>query len=465
MGSRSTAGPVREQDEFDPNYEYIKEPLGGFGLYYRAAMEATGIVNRADPANGLSYDVVTPQGRALARAYGAAVSTTRLASEFLKQPAVPGPVPKGVLQEFALRGCLCQLRAADQFDRPLLLDLFTHGGDPDGARRRTFQFLLDTCTTDDAAGLDRDRFRELIYFRNLNNDKYAANAQTTGAARRWRLYQAREYFGFALNRLWSWLVRRGLGLSEDGIALVPLTQIRALLERELNANHFINERQAAGLVITADTRANEFLTWITARVDTAVGIDDIWPRHAMLDEHALHLWCDNRVDDADTLVAMLAVLLLVYQRVGTPQKLVSLGRDRSIVAEGSSARIGMERFFSLLRTRMKDEPTLLELLTWVYERHIIPQHERVAMAKLVNFDTFRFRRVGTSMQFFGGDAPATLNDSRFDALSTTIHELGLVSALHQPDRKLTRAGKQLLITGDLPAGALEAAAAAYVTAT
>ncbi len=457
VGSQRTAGPAREHDEFDPNFEYIKERLGGFGLYYRATMEATGIISRADPANGLAYDTVTPQGRALARAYGKAVATTRLVSEFLTQAAVPGPVPKDVLEEFALRGCLCQLRTAEQFDRPLLQDLFTHGGDPDGARRRTFQFLLDACTTAHQTGLNRDRYRELIYFRSLDDGKYVPNTQTTGAARQWRLYQAREYFGFALNRLWAWLVRRGHDLSQDGIALVPMTQIRALLEQELDANSFVNEREAAGLVITARTPATEFLYWITAQVDITVGIDDIWPRHVTLDEHALYQWCNSRVDDADTLVSMLAVLLLVYQRIGTLQRLVSLGRDRSIVAEGSSARIGMERFFTLLRTQMEDEPTLLELLVWVYERHIVPQHERVAMAKLVNGDTFRFRRVGAAMQFFGGDAPATFNDSRFDALSTSIHELGLVSSLHLPDRKLTAAGKKLLTTGDLPTGAMEAA--------
>src|SRR4051812_42569706 len=30
VGSQRTAGPAREQDEFDPNFEYIKERLGGF---------------------------------------------------------------------------------------------------------------------------------------------------------------------------------------------------------------------------------------------------------------------------------------------------------------------------------------------------------------------------------------------------------------------------------------------------
>jgi hypothetical protein len=93
-------------------------------------------------------------------------------------------------------------------------------------------------------------------------------------------------------------------------------------------------------------------------------------------------------------------------------------------------------------------------------RYIIPQHERVALAKLPE-DTFRFRRLGDTIRFFHNEAPATLNDSRFIALSTVIHELGLVSCLREPKRRVNAEGKELLTTGDLPAGALDAAAHAF----
>ncbi len=165
VGSQRTAGPARELDEFDPDFAYIKEPLGGFGLYYRAAMEATGLVQRTDLASGIPYDTVTPLGKALAAAYRSAVGDTTLATDYLADAQVTGPVPRDVLVQFARQGCLCQLATAQQADLPLLQDLFTHVGDATGARRRTLRFLLDLSTVTNEPALTQDRFRQLIYFR------------------------------------------------------------------------------------------------------------------------------------------------------------------------------------------------------------------------------------------------------------------------------------------------------------
>jgi hypothetical protein len=44
-----------------------------------------------------------------------------------------------------------------------------------------------------------------------------------------------------------------------------------------------------------------------------------------------------------------------------------------------------------------------------------------------------------------------MNSSRFEALATTVHELGLVEALGNDAHALSDAGRQLLDDGDLPA--------------
>jgi hypothetical protein len=457
VGSRRTAGEAQTATEFEPGYDYIKEALGGFGLYYRSAMETTGLVERADPTAGLPYDTVTSAGKALAAAYRSEVADTQLVRTFLASPTVTGPVPRTVLEEFARRGCLCQLRKAKEADLPLLRDLFTHVGDPTGARRGTLRYLLDLCTTTNEDGLNQDRFRQLIYFRSLDDKTYVPQAGTAEIARRWRLYQAREYFGFALNRLWAWFARRGLDWSSDGLALVPLTDVWNSLRDELNTSYMPAGREVTGTKFTADTLVADLVTWLMGRVDVTGDLNAVWPRDGAVDEHELFRWCSNASDDADTLVAMMSILLLVYQRIGTPARLLAAGSDMDIVREGGALRIGMARFFAALQRELKKNPTLIDLLTWIYSSWIIPQHERVAAAKLVNGDTFRFRRVGTAVQFFHQDAPAVLNDSRYLALSTTVHELGLVSALHQPQRKLTATGKTLLSAGDLATGAMAAA--------
>jgi hypothetical protein len=79
----------------------------------------------------------------------------------------------------------------------------------------------------------------------------------------------------------------------------------------------------------------------------------------------------------------------------------------------------------LLNQRLLRDPTVAELSWWLIEDFVIVQHERVAAAKLPD-DTYRVRRVGDSLRFFAQEVPAGFNDSRFVALSTTVHELGWV---------------------------------------
>jgi hypothetical protein len=81
---------------------------------------------------------------------------------------------------------------------------------------------------------------------------------------------------------------------------------------------------------------------------------------------------------------------------------------------------------------------------------VIRQHQQVAVTKLPD-DTYRFRREGDRLRFFQQRAEAFMNSSRFDALSTTVQELGFVQALGNDTHALSDAGRQLLDQGDLPA--------------
>jgi hypothetical protein len=116
----------------------------------------------------------------------------------------------------------------------------------------------------------------------------------------------------------------------------------------------------------------------------------------------------------------------------------------------------------LLNQRLLRDPTIADLAQWLIEDFVIVQHERVAAAKLPD-DTYRVRRVGHSLRFFAQETPAVFNDSRFLALSTTVHELGWVTTFREPDRKLSASGRALLTDGDLPRGALETAASSHET--
>ena len=463
VGSRRVRPRAGDVD-FDPQFDYIKEALGGYGLYYRSAMELTGALIVAGPANGFPFDAPTPIGRALAAAFRDAVSGTRLAAT-LERGDLAALVPRDVLVEFARAACLCQLRMAESHDLPLLQDLFLHSGTPYEitSRSETLRMLLDLSRCRSSEAIGQDDFRQIIYFRELENSQYEPRAELVDVARRWRVYQGREYFGYVFNRLLRWVSRRGLAETDAGLTLLPSSGLWKLVAQALDDSATDPHMGLALPEVDASTRVADFLNALTEEVDVGVSADDVWPRHEGLDEHVLYQACqDIDTDDGRTLIALVALILLLRERFGLPKRGAEFGQEQSLLAEGGALRNGMARFMRLLNQRLLRDPTIAELARWLIEDFVIVQHERVAAAKLPD-DTYRVRRVGDSLRFFAQETPAGFNDSRFLALSTTVHELGWVTTFRGAKRKLTPSGHALLTDGDLPSGALETAAAAHET--
>lgn len=461
VGSRRVS-PLVHEDEFDPQFDYIKEPLGGFGLYYRSAMEMTGALVVAGPSNGFPFDAPTPIGRALAAAFAQSIHNTEVAS-ILDSGATATVVSRAALMEFARKACLCQLRAGSQ-DLPLLQDLFLHSGTTEetSSRSETLRMLLDLSACAPTEPIGQDEYRQLIYFRDLNGSLYIPRPELIDVARRWRVYQGREYFAYAFNRLLRWASRRGLAATDGGLTPLPIRKLWEVVDAALDDSVHDADMDLALREISSTTKVNDVVAYLRAELPVGQTADQVWARRDDLDEHALYYACRYYdEDDGSTLVALLCLILLVRERFGLPNRALEYADEQDLVAEGGSLRIGMTRFMTLLNRRMLTDPTLGELARWIIEDFVIVQHERVATAKLPE-DTYRVRRVGDALRFFAQEAPAVFNDSRFNALSTTVHELGWVSTFREPHRKLTPAGRQLLRDGDMPTGALTRAAIAFV---
>lgn len=461
VGSRRVGGLSKNED-FDPQFDYIKEGLGGYGLYYRSAMESTGVLVIAGSTNGFPFDAPLPAGRALAAAFRAAVSRTALAKS-LDEGEVTKPVPRQALLEFARVACLCQLRVATEYDLPLLQDLFLHSGEQHevASRKETMRLVLDISSCSPSEPITQDAFRQLVYFRQLEGSTFAPRADLLDAARRWRVYQGREYFSFVFNRLLQWLVKRGLADTDGGLTVMPPGRLSALIAEALDSVSEAPSQSPDLLLVTANTRATDFADSLANGMDLDKTADEAWPRAPGLDEHALYRLCRELVAEDDrTLVALLALILLLRERFGLPARTDELLGEQALLAEGGAQRNGMARFMHQLNQRLLRQPTLAGLAQWLIEDFVIVQHERVAIAKLPD-DTFRVRRVGEGLRFFSQDTPASFNDSRFGALSTMVHELGWVSTLREPQRELTPTGRRLLDDGDLSPGALSTASASY----
>src|SRR5699024_10174846 len=214
--------------------------------------------------------------------------------------------------------------------------------------------------------------------------------------------------------------------------------------------------------VEASTKASDLVEYLIHAVEVYGTADEVWSRHERTDEHALYLACaDGDVDDGQTLVCLLAMLLLLRQRFGLPERYREYSREQDLLAAGGNLRIGMAGFMYQLNQRMLKDPGLFDLVKWLIEDFVIIQHERGATAKLPD-DTVRLRHVGSALQFFDQEVPAGLLDSRFNALSTLVHELGWIGAFRESNRHLTVSGENLLTEGVAISNALEHAAAPYV---
>jgi hypothetical protein len=440
---------AQEPEAFDPQFSYMDSDLGGYGLYYATTIAAMGLIAPALAGTNLSFDAPTPEGRIVAGGFRAAVADITYYREYFADPS--RPVPYEVVRDYIRRACLCQLQTKAAPDRELLRDVFLHAGAKDATRRATLRFLLDLAHQSDGTPLDEDAFRQLIYFRaHPDGATYSPRVGIERTARRWRLYQAREYYSYALNRLWAYLCAWGLDASVGGSRAVPMATLWEHAEAALDFASLAADFGIADPGFSAFTPIVEVAAWAEEVANVTGTLDDGWDIQAPLHEHALYWWSRGSESGPATLPGMVVLLLLVAARLGSPVTAATYAEDWDLVTEGGVSRLAMSRFFGQLRRRAMAQDTIGELLEWLYRDYVIRQHQQVAVTKLPD-DTYRFRREGDRLQFFQHRDEAFMNSSRFDALATTVHELGFVQALWNDTHTLSDAGQQLLDQGDLPA--------------
>lgn len=463
VGSRRVSGLVASQPAaFDPQFDYMKTSMGGFGLYYGSVMQSVGLVVLANPAVGLAVDAVTPAGQLVADAFRHAVRDTDYYRTWIDRH--DQPVPASVVQEYATKACLCRLREDSAPDRQLLIDVFLHSGDPTQAsdRRSTLQMMCEMSAQAAHRALDEASFRRLVYFRVEYPDGKAGGATfeptvaIVNAARRWRLYQAREYYNAAFNEMWRRLGNWGLAHQGDSFP-IPTAEVYASLEGvdfESMAVELDVQLPTEGL--SGGSRFSDLLDWVATEAQVSGDLDGPWDLDAALTEDKLIDWLNygksSTSGGMDTLAACGVLLALVSARLWRPELSLEAPNDWFPVIEGGDGRLGMERFLVEVRQRSANGETVADVLRWLTKQYVIEQHERVAAAKLATTgDTFRFRREEGRLRFFSKELLVGMNNSRFNALATFLYELGWSGYLYEESHGLTDEGERVRIDGDLPA--------------
>ena len=455
VGGNITYGlALAEQPTYDTQTYYIKSPLGGYGLYYRTVMAELGLIFPGGRGFPYPVDVPSEKGKEVADAFREAIKNSIYFRDYFDYDDIAVPIE--VVQAYIAKACLCQLQLPEAPDRRILLDVFLHGGHPQAAtaRRATFRLLLDIAEQTQGYTLTQDSFRQLLYFQAADNGTgptFVPSEAVQDTYKRWRLYQAREYYAFALNALWDYLSYWGLSQHGD-VRPVSLSAFWDHLDSALEFNTLTNALNIPASELSGESGFSTLLEWlqsVTGANGPGLTFDAACTLQSPIQEHQLYrLASGNRNSPFAMVAGMIVMLALVYLRFGDPNQWQQM--EWEISNMGRNGRLPLHQFIQQLRRRLRSGPvTIREIVRWLYNDYVILQHQSIAAHKLPD-NTFRFRREGNRLRFFNLQNTLRFMDSRFDALSTAVHELGLCGDLSHPDHPLTVDGKQLLREGDLP---------------
>jgi hypothetical protein len=227
--------------------QYMETELGGYGLFYVAALQEARLVRGG--ARGL-VDRVTEQGEFVARAFAEVFEQTSYAKQHLESS---GMVTIEELRELGDLACLCTIPGrADQ--EPLLQTFFeaTDGSPAWEDRRRTRVESLSLLLEFHEQRPPGDEDDLFAWRRALVDPRFSGGASwsTAHPERResWRAYQLRELSVLALTTIWSiYLARLGgrVRATHRELAEQLLSQ---LTEEELGFPPTLSLREASGAV-------------------------------------------------------------------------------------------------------------------------------------------------------------------------------------------------------------------------
>jgi hypothetical protein len=448
-GSRNTRGLVDHDPEaYDTTCDYIKERLGGYGLYYRSVLAGMGLVYQGGRGGPYPVDVPTEHGKEVAESFRSTiVDTDYYRIWFVLDEAY---VPKEVVREYARIACLCRLRKESAPDGPLLRDVFLHHPPAYAeARRLTLRMLLDIAVQTDGHAVDEDAFRRLLFFGATGDGAtFAPRTDLDHTAAKWRLYQAREYYVFALTGIWCHLC--DWGLEENGdLRPVSLDAVTAHVEESLDFDELAGRLSVAPPRLGATSPFVGLLDWLASLVGCdRVSYDDRCDIQSPLNEHILYGLGAQESDGAARIAAAIATLASLFLRFGRPERWMDLAW-KEVSRCGEEGRLSVDRFMRDLHRLLRGgSPTIGEVASWIVGDYVIQQHQLVATAKLPE-NTFRFEREGNRLRFHPHDNSLRFSDSRFSALSQTLYELGFCGDLHTSGHGLSQLGRRLLEDGDL----------------
>jgi len=360
---------------------YFKNELGGFGQYYRSAMQAMGLV--ADSEHPRWVYRLTHRGEALAQAFEASIADTAY-FQALQQGEL-ATLSREEAIKYGQHACICPEALASGQDLEPLRDAFfrldqTGVENPHVRRRLTLGVVLDL-VHNTGGEVVHDLIRPALYLGEYRDGlTYTPDARLLAWMRRWRMVQVRQLYTFGLQCLWAAFL---LHLGDDNGGMT--------FENYLG---WVGEQLPNGLVTMP------FSVYLDS-LGRAVGLSSGWQDASAFfdeacrqatghDEYSLYLKASaHRRDPRILLLYGLQMLSQLFLRF------LPRHRDNDPIWQelATKQRLPMTSYFDGMLERLIDPAwTVRDWLDWLYRDFIIGQHEFIALEKLryQKYDTFKF---------------------------------------------------------------------------
>ena len=447
-GQKTSPLAFKGLNAYPSEFDYIDSDLGGYGLYYRTVMAELELIYLGGTGYPTPVDVPSEFGREVAAEFRKCIKDTTYYKQYFDH--TKPEIPTTVIKEYIESTCLCKLKRPDAPDHQIVMQSFlTRGGKRDSASRtKTFRLLLDIANQTNGTAIDEDRFRQLVYFQEAEKRlRYSPRPDLIETFVRWRLYQMREYYAFALNALWYYLCEWGLQ-NEGHLQPLSLRTFWDQMERCLRFDPLFGKFDKPKKKFSHETGLIDLLDWLR---NSVVGkhndIEGPYNLRAGLNEHQLYQFVNDNRASKLVIPAMTILLLLVYLRL--EDKKLRMRDEWEIHQMGMNGRLSVDRFTRQVEQFLKSGAvTVGEFLHWIFQDYVMIQHQGVATNKLPD-NTFRFQRQGDKLRFYYHENFLAFMNSRYHALATTVYELGLCGDLRIEKHPLTAEGKQLLTKGTL----------------
>ncbi|MCL4529060.1 MAG: hypothetical protein M1282_06575 [Chloroflexi bacterium] len=365
------------------NEDYFKHSLGGFGQYYRPAMQALEIIADNEHPNWVYR--LTQRGKGLAEAYEESIRETAY-FKYLKKEGTLDHLSRRHATEYGRVGCICPEALAHSKDRQLLREAFFRFDQADGEQnshvRRRWSLGVTLDLVRSARGkLELEMIRPALYLGEFEKRKnYTPSKSLSHWAERWKAVEARHVYTFGLQCLFGAFLLFLSG-NQNGISFEEFLT-------------WIGEHLPKGVF---EKGMSEYLTSLCH----AVGLHGNWTNaytefaeacraSTEKDEYSLFNGVYEGRRDAQILLRTgLQILAQHFLRFLPRHE----GRDPTWADLANKPRLPMHDCFEHLRQCLSDSNwTIKHWLEWLYRDYILGQHEFIGLEKLrfQRYDTFKF---------------------------------------------------------------------------